>query len=182
MKDIENIFKKLLNREDLSINESERLIDLIINKSVNSVVIASILTLLNIKGESFNEIYGAVKILKKRAKKIQLSGDLIDTCGTGGDNKGSFNISTATAILSAACGLKVAKHGNKSITSKSGSSDVLESLGIDIKLDDKVQKKLFKKNNICFLFAPFFKLNKFSAAVNLCLMHGLLGSRNPLHI
>tara|TARA_B100001057_G_scaffold492024_1_gene583545 strand:- start:254 stop:1267 length:1014 start_codon:yes stop_codon:yes gene_type:complete len=156
MREIENIFKKLLNKKDLSILESERLIDLIINQSINSVVISSLLTLLNIKGESFNEIYGAVKILKKRAKKIQLSGDLIDTCGTGGDNKGSFNISTATAILSAACGLKVAKHGNKSVTSKSGSSDVLASLGIDIKLDDKAQKKLFKKNNICFLFAPFY--------------------------
>lgn len=153
---IKNIFEKLLNKEDLSISESEKLIDLIVNQSINSVEISAILTLLNIKGESFNEIYGAVKILRKKAKKIQISGELIDTCGTGGDNKGSFNLSTATAILSAACGLKVAKHGNKSVTSKSGSSDVLDSLGINIKVDNILQKKMFKKNNICFLFAPFY--------------------------
>lgn len=153
---IKNIFEKLLNKEDLSIPESEKLIDLIVNQSINSVEISAILTLLNIKGESFNEIYGAVKILRKKSKKIHINGELIDTCGTGGDNKGSFNISTATAILSAACGLKVAKHGNKSITSKSGSSDVLDSLGINIKVDNILQKQMFKKNNICFLFAPFY--------------------------
>ena len=76
-------------------------------------------------------------VLNNKAKKIKLPSGLIDTCGTGGDNKGSFNISTATAILSSACGLKVAKHGNKSITSKSGSSDILLALGINVDASEK---------------------------------------------
>ena len=156
MIDIKYIFKKLLIGDLLSFEESKELFNLIINKEIDPIAISSILSILSFRGESFDEIFGAVNILKEKAKKIQLDGDLIDTCGTGGDNKGSFNISTATAILSSACGLKVAKHGNRSITSKSGSSDVLTSLGINIQIDSVKQKKYLNDNNICFLFAPLY--------------------------
>ena len=154
MYQIKEIFKKLIHKENLTIKQSSEIFEKIINKNIDPIQISSLLTFLFLKGESFEEIIGAVNVLKKKAKKINLNNDLLDTCGTGGDNKGSFNFSTATAILLSACGVKVAKHGNRSITSKSGSSDVLSSLGININLEEKDQKKFFKRNGICFLFAP----------------------------
>ncbi len=156
MNTIKKIFYKLLKANELNVSESEELFEEIIEKKLNLVQISSILSLMTAKGETFNEIYGALLVLSNKAKKIKLSSDLIDTCGTGGDNKGSFNISTATAILSSACGLNVAKHGNKSITSKSGSSDILLALGINIDLTRNEILKTYDKCNICFLFAPNF--------------------------
>lgn len=157
MKEIEKIFSKLNSDKNLSKEDSKNLFKLIFSDKLNNIQISSLLTFLNLRGETFENIYGAVEVLKKKAKNINLnSSELIDTCGTGGDNKGSFNISTASAILASACGLKVAKHGNRSVTSKTGSSDILESLGINIFLSDSEIKKFFKKNDICFLFAPNF--------------------------
>lgn len=156
MKEISAIFNQLINNENLEYKKALFLFEKIINEELNPIQTASLLTLLKIKNESFEEISAAVDVLYKKAKKIDLSTDLIDTCGTGGDNKNSFNISTATSILCAACGLKVAKHGNKSITSKSGSSDILDSLRINIRLTDKEQKQTLEKKNICFLFAPLY--------------------------
>ena len=156
MNDLKKIFHKLLKKKSLDVYESEELFELIIEKKLNSIEISSILSLLASKEETFDEIYGASLVLKNKAKRIKLPSGLIDTCGTGGDNKGSFNISTATAILSSACGLKVAKHGNKSITSKSGSSDILLALGINIDTSEKEILNIYKQCNICFLFAPNF--------------------------
>tara|TARA_B100000989_G_scaffold297382_1_gene283011 strand:+ start:550 stop:1569 length:1020 start_codon:yes stop_codon:yes gene_type:complete len=156
MNSIKKIFDKLLQKKNLDVYESEELFEVIIEKKLNSVEISSILSLLASKKETFDEIYGALLVLKNKAKRIKLPSGLIDTCGTGGDNKGSFNISTATAILSSACGLKVAKHGNKSITSKSGSSDILLALGINIDTSEKEILNIYKQCNICFLFAPNF--------------------------
>ena len=156
MNSIKKIFHKLLKKKNLDVYESEELFELIIEKKLNSIEISSILSLLASKEETFDEIYGASLVLKNKAKRIKLPSGLIDTCGTGGDNKGSFNISTATAILSSACGLKVAKHGNKSITSKSGSSDILLALGINIDASEKEILNIYKQCNICFLFAPNF--------------------------
>ena len=95
------------------------------------------------KGESFEEIYSFVKYLKSKSLKLKLNGDFIDTCGTGGDNKNSFNFSTATSILLSTFDVKIVKHGNRSITSKSGSFDVLESLGIKILSDQKKIENFF---------------------------------------
>lgn len=156
MKELNFIFSELINKKDLNYQSSKFLFNKIVNAELNPIQTSSLLTLLRVKNECFDEISAATDILNKKAKKINLSDNLIDTCGTGGDNKNSFNFSTATSILCAACGLKVAKHGNKSITSKSGSSDILESLGIEIKLSDKDQKSNLKKKNICFLFAPIY--------------------------
>ena len=157
MNKIKELFLKLNNGKFLSKNDSVILFDLIFSEKLSEIEISSLLTFLNLQGESFENIYGAVEVLKKYKRKIDLNcSDLIDTCGTGGDNKESFNISTATSVLASACGLKVAKHGNRSVTSKTGSSDILESLGINIFLSDVQLKKYFKKNNICFLYAPNF--------------------------
>ncbi len=152
----ESIISKLKNQVDLSNDESDYLANQIINGKFNSNQIASFLTFLYVKGESFKEIYSFISVLKKKMKKLQLNEDVMDTCGTGGDHKNSFNFSTATSISLSACNIKVAKHGNRSVTSKSGSFDVLEKLGIKIDLDVNQTKKFFKKNGICFLFAPLY--------------------------
>jgi anthranilate phosphoribosyltransferase len=118
--------------------------------------IGSFLTALRIKGETIEEITGAVRIMREKATKIKSPDGVIDTCGTGGDMSGTFNISTTTAIVVAAAGIPVAKHGNRSVSSQSGSADVLEALGVNIELPpEKVEKCLFE-TNFGFLFAPLF--------------------------
>jgi anthranilate phosphoribosyltransferase len=118
--------------------------------------IGSFLTALRIKGETIEEITGAARIMREKAAKIKAPNGVIDTCGTGGDMSGTFNISTTTALVVAAAGIPVAKHGNRSVSSQSGSADVLEALGVNIELPpEKVEKCLFE-TNFGFLFAPLF--------------------------
>lgn len=118
--------------------------------------IGSFLTALRIKGETIEEITGAARIMRDKATKIKAPQGVIDTCGTGGDMSGTFNISTTTALVVAAAGVPVAKHGNRSVSSQSGSADVLEALGVKIDLEpQKVEKCLFE-TNFAFLFAPLF--------------------------
>ena len=155
-KNDEIIINKLLNKVDLNSNESKNLIKSILDNNLNEIQTGIILTLLSIKKESLIEIYSFVEYLRSQSQKLKLKGDLMDTCGTGGDNKNSFNFSTATSILLSTFDVKIAKHGNRSVTSKSGSFDVLESLGIKITSNIKSLEKYYKKHNICFLYAPFF--------------------------
>ncbi len=155
-KNDEIIINKLLNKVDLNSNESKNLIKNILDNNLNEIQTGIILTLLSIKKESLIEIYSFVEYLRSQSQKLKLKGDLMDTCGTGGDNKNSFNFSTATSILLSTFDVNIAKHGNRSVTSKSGSFDVLESLGIKITSDIKSLEKYYKKHNICFLYAPFF--------------------------
>ena len=150
------IINKLLNKIDLNSNESKNLIKNILNSNFNEIQTGIILTLLNTKKESLTEIYSFVEHLRSLATKLKLKGDLMDTCGTGGDNKNSFNFSTATSILLSTFDINIAKHGNRSVTSKSGSFDVLESLGIKITSNLKSLERYYQKHNICFLYAPFF--------------------------
>ena len=156
MIETKDIFKKLEKMENLNSYESDFLVDLIFKKKIEDTVIGSILTFLRIKSESFEEIFSFQNYLRKRCKQLNFGNQVMDTCGTGGDNKQSFNFSTAVAILLSACGVKIVKHGNRSITSKSGSFDVLESLGVDINLKPEKIKIFFQKHGICFLFAPNF--------------------------
>ena len=151
-----SIIQKLHNKLDLDEKESNYIAENIINEHYDNNQISSILTFLSVKGESFKEIYSFVKLLRKKMKKLSLTGDIMDTCGTGGDHKNSFNFSTATSILLSSCDVKVAKHGNRSITSKSGSFDVLESLGIKIDMNTDQTKKFYQTHGICFLFAPMY--------------------------
>ena len=117
----------------------------IFNGEINNLQTVIILTLLYQKGESFDEIYSFIKYLKSKSLKLKLKGNFIDTCGTGGDNKNSFNFSTATSILLSTFDIKIIKHGNRSVTSKSGSFDVLEALGIKIISNKKKLKIIFLK-------------------------------------
>ena len=188
MNQLNKILLKIFNGKYLNVRESEILFTVIFDGKLSNEQISSILAILSFRGESFEEILGAVNILKKRSKKIQLTGELIDTCGTGGDNKKSFNISTATAILASACGLNVAKHGNRSVTSKSGSIDILEALGIEISDSISNIKKMYNKAGICFLFAPNFHKTLGSVAqirknINIRTIFNLLGPLlNPSNV
>ena len=111
------------------------------------------LTILSSKGEVSEEIAGGVYVLRNKSKRVNVN-DCIDTCGTGGDGKNTLNISTASALLLASMGIKVAKHGNKSVSSKCGSGDVLEALNIKINLEPKEIEEQINKNNFGFMFAP----------------------------
>ncbi len=118
--------------------------------------IAAFLIALRIKGENVDEITAAAKVMREKSLKIKSPEGIIDTCGTGGDMAGTFNISTTSALVVAAAGIPVAKHGNRSVSSQCGSADVLEAMGVKIDLPpEKVQKCLFE-TNFGFLFAPMF--------------------------
>ncbi len=118
--------------------------------------IGAFLTALRIKGETVEEITGAAKIMREKAATIKAPEGVVDTCGTGGDMSHTFNISTAAAVVAAAAGVPVAKHGNRSVSSRSGSADVLEALGVKIDLPpDKVEKCIFE-TGFGFLYAPIF--------------------------
>ena len=163
---IKYFFKKLLAGDFFNFDESKDLFNLIINKEIDPVTTSSILSILNFRGESFEEIYGAASVLKEKAKKIQLEGDLIDTCGTGGDSLQTFNVSTVSAIISSAAGARVAKHGGRSVSSKCGSADVLETLGVNVNLNHEQLGKLVDDIGIGFMFAPnYHPAMKFVAPV-----------------
>jgi len=118
--------------------------------------IGSFLTALRIKGETVDEITGAARIMREKATTIKAPEGVLDTCGTGGDMSNTFNISTTTAIVVSACGVPVAKHGNRSVSSQSGSADVLEALGVKIDLQPKKVEKCLFETGFGFLFAPLF--------------------------
>ena len=123
---IDEIIKKLKNKQNLTLGESKTIFEKIMSGEVNNDKIYDFLTLSSAKGETSDEIAGGVFILREKANKVNVSDDAIDTCGTGGDGKNTLNISTAAALLLSSFGVKVAKHGNKSVSSKCGSADVLE--------------------------------------------------------
>ena len=145
--------EKLNKKQDLTFEESKAVFEILMNGKATDDEIFSFLTLLSAKGEVSNEIAGGVYILRNKSKRVNSDG-CIDTCGTGGDGKNSLNISTASALLLASMGIKVAKHGNKAVSSKCGSGDVLEKLQIKINLEPKEIEKQINKYNFGFMFAP----------------------------
>jgi anthranilate phosphoribosyltransferase len=153
---LENIIKKTINRTSLTQGESKILFTNIMDGKIEDATLKKILVNMSEKGETAEEITGGVEVLREKCLKINLSGEIIDTCGTGGDGKNTINISTASALLLAAMGNKVAKHGNKSVSSNCGSADVLEKLKIKINLSPNNAEKYFKKNNFIFMFAPLY--------------------------
>ncbi len=153
------LINSLINGEEIEREEIKNFILSVLNGEIDPVQTAAFLTALRIKGESLNEVLGVAEALREKMVKVECDekDKLADTCGTGGDNSGTFNISTAVSFLAAAGGFKVAKHGNRSITSASGSADVLVSLGVNIKnLTPQRAEEALKKIGITFLFAPFF--------------------------
>ncbi len=144
----------LINGMNLTSGQMETMVSEVMEGKASDAVIAAILVLLRQKGETIEEIYGAVNALLNRVEKIELDPEAIDTCGTGGDASGTFNISTVASIIANAAGVKIAKHGNRSITSQCGSADVLEALGININLNREQTKAVFDKTSYAFLYAP----------------------------
>jgi len=144
---------KLRNNQDLTFNESKNAFEILMDGKASDDEIFDFLTLLSAKGEISDEIAGGVYVLRNKSKRVNVN-DCIDTCGTGGDGMNTLNISTASALLLSSMGIKVAKHGNKAVSSKCGSGDVLEALNIKIDLEPKDIEEQIKKNNFGFMFAP----------------------------
>ena len=154
---MKNIFDKLLSQKSLTIEESYDTFRKIMENKVSPIQASAFLSLLKVKGEQAAEIIGAVKLLREKANKIELKKRKVgDTCGTGGDHSETFNISTATGIVGFGAGLTIAKHGNRGITSKCGSADVISELGYDINLPPEKSKILLEKFGFAFLFAPLY--------------------------
>ena len=144
---------KIRAKQDLSFDESKAAFEILMEGKANDQEIFDFLTLLSEKGETSNEIAGGVYILREKSKRVNVN-NCIDTCGTGGDGMNTLNISTASALLLASMGVKVAKHGNKAVSSKCGSGDVLEALNIKIDLEPNDIQDQINKNNFGFMFAP----------------------------
>ena len=150
---MKKFLEKLKNKQDLSFDQSRDAFELLMQGKASDNEIFDFLTLLSAKGEVSNEIAGGVYVLRSKSKRVNAK-DCIDTCGTGGDGMNTLNISTASAILLASMGIRVAKHGNKAVSSKCGSGDVLEALDIKIDLEPKEVEKQINDNNFGFMFAP----------------------------
>ena len=153
--EIDNLKNKLFSQNDLTSDESMYLFESIMNGELSEIDISAILISLKVKGETKNEILGAVKIMRLKSMKIFSSDNTVDTCGTGGDMSDTLNISTAASLVAASCGIKIAKHGNKSVSSKSGSADMLEKIGYKFSDDPKTIENQLNKNNFCFMFAQY---------------------------
>ena len=150
---MKDFIDKIRVKQDLSFDESKAAFEILMEGKANDQEIFDFLTLLSEKGETSNEIAGGVYILREKSKRVNVN-NCIDTCGTGGDGMNTLNISTASALLLASMGVKVAKHGNKAVSSKCGSGDVLEALNIKIDLEPNDIQDQINKNNFGFMFAP----------------------------
>jgi len=150
---MEKYLEKLRNKENLSFDESKAAFEILMEGKASDSEIFDFLTLLSAKGEVSEEIAGGVYVLRNKSKRVNVK-DCVDTCGTGGDGMNTLNISTASALLLSSMGIKVAKHGNKAVSSKCGSGDVLEALNIKIDLEPKDIEEQINKNNFGFMFAP----------------------------
>ena len=149
--------QKVVDGESLSQVEAEATMKILMQGSATDAQIGSLLTALRIKGESSQEIRGFASAMLAKAEHIAPSAEiLLDTCGTGGDQSNSFNISTATALVTAATGITVVKHGNRAVSSQSGSADVLEALGVRLQGSPQEVEDCINKVGIGFLFAPHF--------------------------
>jgi len=147
----------LIARRDLSEAEAAETVDAILAGQLTEAQIAALLAALATKGEAVSELAGAARAMRRRATRVQAVGQtVVDTCGTGGDGGGTFNVSTAAAFVVAGAGVAVAKHGNRSVSSRCGSADVLEALGVKIDPEPEIMEQALQEAGIAFLFAPRF--------------------------
>lgn len=156
---IQQYITKLADRQDLSAEEAERAFQTIMNGGATPAQMAAFLMGLRMKGETAQEILAGARVMRAKMTPFPtdgIHGDIMDVCGTGGDSHGTLNISTAVAIVVAACGVTIAKHGNRSVSSKSGSSDVLKALGVEIDASIEIQRRALEECQLCFLMAPRF--------------------------
>ena len=150
---MKKFIEKLKDKENLNFEESKEAFENLMEGRASDQEIFDFLTLLSSKGEVSDEIAGGVYVLREKSKRVNVQ-NCVDTCGTGGDGMNTLNISTASALLLASMGIKVAKHGNKAVSSKCGSGDVLEALNIKINLEPKDIEDQINTNNFGFMFAP----------------------------
>jgi anthranilate phosphoribosyltransferase len=163
---IKEAIHKLLNGENLSLEMAKSVMDEIMSGSATNAQIASFITAMRMKGETIDEITACAMIMRKYGTKLKHEGDVLDIVGTGGDQAYTFNISTISSLVISAAGVPVAKHGNRSVSSKCGSADVLETLGVKIDVPVSRSEKILKEIGICFMFAPNYNSSmKYAAPV-----------------
>lgn len=156
MSEIKTYIAKTVEGRDLTEDEAVRAFQIIMKGGATPAQISALLVALRMKGEAIDEIVGAAKVMRAKADKFNAPENAIDTCGTGGDGKGSYNISTAVAFVVAGAGVPVAKHGNKAVSSMSGSADVLAHLGVKIDAEKEVMERALCEAGIGFMMAPKF--------------------------
>lgn len=152
--DFKGLIAYVADGKPLSQAAAEKAFEIIMSGEATPSQMGAFLMALRVRGETVDEIAGAAKVMRAKAVHVKAPAGAIDTCGTGGDARGTFNISTGAAIVVAACGVPVAKHGNRALSSKSGSADVLAALGVNIEADMKLVEKALAEANIGFLMAP----------------------------
>lgn len=153
---ISKALSNLINGKDLTLEHTHEIMNLIMDKKITDAQVASFLTAMRLKGETIDEITACAMVLREKCEKINPSYDVLEIVGTGGDELNTFNISTISSIVVAAAGVPVAKHGNRSVSSKCGSADVLEALGVNINVSPKKSLEILDKIGICFLFAQLY--------------------------
>jgi anthranilate phosphoribosyltransferase len=169
--DIQPILDQLYAGNSLSSEQSQAFFEQVVQGEIDPIVLSSVLTALKIKGETPEEITGAANALLAQAKAFPRPDySFTDIVGTGGDGFGTINISTASSFVAAACGLKVCKHGSRSVSSKSGSSDLLAAFGVNLEMTPEVARQCLDKLNVCFIFAPQYHAGmRFAAPVRAAL-------------
>lgn len=155
---IKEAIHKLAKKQDLTFEESEAVMNEIMNGKASPVQMSSYLTALSLKGETIDEITGSAFGMRANCIKLLHNMDVLEIVGTGGDGSNSFNISTTSSIIISACGVPVAKHGNRAASSKCGAADLLEALGVNINISPEKSQQLLSDINICFLFAQNYHI------------------------
>ncbi len=153
---MEAYIRKMVDGINLTADETEAAMNSIMAGDATEAQIGSFLTAMRMKGETIDEITACAKVMRSKCAKLQTSGDVLDIVGTGGDCTNTFNVSTVSAVVAAAAGVKVAKHGNRSVSSKCGAADILEALGIKLDITPSQNAKVLEETGICFMFAPVY--------------------------
>ena len=162
---IKEAIGQLVSGHSLTMDEASTVMNEIMEGTATPAQFGAFVTALRLKGETVEEIAGLARTMRAKALHVSIAEPVVDTCGTGGDGRGTFNISTTAAFVAAACGLKIAKHGNRAMSSQCGSADVLEALGVKVDLNPEQVQKCLETVGIGFMLAPVFHpAMKFAAA------------------
>lgn len=153
---MQHYIKKLVQRQDLTIDETKSALTTIMDGAATEAQIGSFLTAMRMKGETPDEITACAEVMREKCIRLQAEGDVLDIVGTGGDCTNTFNVSTVSSIVVAAAGVQVAKHGNRSVSSKCGAADILEELGVKLDITPKENEEVLKETGLCFMFAPVY--------------------------
>jgi len=163
---IQEAIYQIINKQNLSLEQTKNVMEEIMEGRATNAQIASFLTAMRMKGETIEEITACATVMREKCTKIRPNKDVLDIVGTGGDEANTFNISTVSAFVVSAGGVPVAKHGNRSVSSKCGSADLLEALGVNIALTAEQSAQTLEKIDICFMFAPTYHTSmKYAAPV-----------------